>query len=70
MPITYGLWPAIEVQTMVRYSAYLEIADDGRCMAHVLDLPGCIVRAPTRDDALSRVPESIRETHATRPLPG
>jgi predicted RNase H-like HicB family nuclease len=43
------------------YSVYLETADDGRCMAHVLDLPGCIVRAPTRDEALSRVPEAIGE---------
>ncbi|MFQ6102341.1 MAG: DinB family protein [Anaerolineae bacterium] len=65
---------------MIHYRVYLEIADDGRCMAHVLNpstgdstasphssgqaLPGCIVRAPTRDEALSRVPEATRETHA------
>lgn len=49
---------------MPHHSVYLETADDGRCMAHVLDLPGCIVRAPTRDEALSRVPEAISETLA------
>jgi uncharacterized damage-inducible protein DinB/predicted RNase H-like HicB family nuclease len=39
----------------------LEIAADGRCMAHVLELPGCFVRAPTRDEALSRLPDAIRD---------
>lgn len=49
---------------MTRYPVYVEIADDGRCMAHVLDLPGCIVRAPSREEALSQVPAAIRATHA------
>ncbi len=49
---------------MTCYAVYLEIADDGRCMAHVLDLPGCIARAPTRDEALNQTPGAIRETHA------
>lgn len=49
---------------MSRHPVYLEIGQDGRCMAHVLDLPGCIARAPTRDEALSRVPDAIRETRA------
>jgi len=31
---------------MTRYSVYLEIADDGRRMAHMPSLPGCTVRAP------------------------
>lgn len=30
-------------------------------MAHVLDLPGCTVRADTREEALRQLPESIRE---------
>ncbi|HIE37753.1 MAG TPA: DUF664 domain-containing protein [Anaerolineae bacterium] len=47
-----------------RYAVYLEMAEDGRCMAHVPDLPGCIVRASDRDEALRRVPEAIRETLA------
>jgi len=49
---------------MTRYPIYLEIADDGRCMAHVLGLPGCIVRAPSRDEALRRMPDAIRDYHA------
>jgi len=49
---------------MTCYPIYLETAPDGRCMAHVLDLPGCIARAPTRDETLARVPAAIREYHA------
>ena len=57
---------------MIHYPVYLEIADDGRCMAHVLSpstgsgqaLPGCTVRAPSRDEALRRLPEAIRDYHA------
>jgi uncharacterized damage-inducible protein DinB/predicted RNase H-like HicB family nuclease len=57
---------------MTRYRVYLEIADDGRCMAHVLDpstgsgqaLPGCIARASSRDDALCQLPDAIRDYHA------
>jgi len=49
---------------MARYAVYLEIAEDGRCMAHVPDLPGCIVRALDRDETLRQVPEAIREAHA------
>lgn len=45
---------------MACYAAYLESADDGRCLAHILDLPGCVVRAPTRQDALCQLPEAIR----------
>jgi len=43
------------------YQVYLETVDDGRCIAHVLDLPGCVVREPGRDRALRRAPEAIRE---------
>jgi uncharacterized damage-inducible protein DinB/predicted RNase H-like HicB family nuclease len=49
---------------MTRYPVYLEFVDDGRCMAHVLELPGCIVRAPSRDEALRRMPDAIRDYHA------
>jgi predicted RNase H-like HicB family nuclease/uncharacterized damage-inducible protein DinB len=49
---------------MASYSAYLEIAADGTCLAHVLALPGCTVRASTREEALRRLPEAIREYHA------
>ncbi len=47
----------------MRYSVLLEIADDGLCMAHVPDLPGCAVRAPTREEALHQLPEAIRDYH-------
>jgi uncharacterized damage-inducible protein DinB len=49
---------------MTRYPIYLEIADDGRCMAHVLGLPGCIVRALSRDEALRQLHDAIRDYHA------
>ncbi|MBC7234062.1 MAG: DinB family protein [Chloroflexi bacterium] len=49
---------------MVNYAVYLEIASEGRCMAHVLDLPGCTVRAATRDEVLQRLPDAIRAYHA------
>jgi predicted RNase H-like HicB family nuclease/uncharacterized damage-inducible protein DinB len=49
---------------MVCYRVYLEIADDGRCLAHVPALPGCIVLASTRAEALERLPEAIRDHHA------
>ena len=49
---------------MAKYAVYLEIDEDGKCMAHVPDLPGCIVRAPTQDDALRRLPDAIREYRA------
>jgi predicted RNase H-like HicB family nuclease/uncharacterized damage-inducible protein DinB len=49
---------------MTCYSVFLEIADDGLCMAHVLDLPGCIARAPTRGEALRQLPDAIRDYHA------
>lgn len=49
---------------MTCYRVYVEVAGDGLCMAHVPDLPGCIVRAPTRDEALCQLPDAIRKHHA------
>ncbi len=50
---------------MTQHPVYLEIADDGRCLAHVLDRPGCIVHAAQgRDEALRRLPDAIRDYHA------
>jgi uncharacterized damage-inducible protein DinB/predicted RNase H-like HicB family nuclease len=46
------------------FPVHLEIADDGRCMAHVLDLPGCTVRAPSRHEALRRLLDAVRDYHA------
>jgi len=45
---------------MPHYLVYLEIGTGGRCLAHVLDLPGCVVRAPTREAALQDLSEAIR----------
>jgi predicted RNase H-like HicB family nuclease/uncharacterized damage-inducible protein DinB len=50
--------------TVAHYSVYLETGDDGRCMAHVIDLPGCIVHAPMRHEVLRRLPGAIEEYHA------
>jgi predicted RNase H-like HicB family nuclease/uncharacterized damage-inducible protein DinB len=49
---------------VTRYAVYLETADDGRCMAHVLDLPGCIARAPSRAEALVQLRDAIRDYRA------
>jgi hypothetical protein len=59
------------------FDIHLEINRMGRSMAHVLQLPGCIVRAPTPEMALDHVDEAIRQTlfwsdfHAgkARPVP-
>jgi uncharacterized damage-inducible protein DinB/predicted RNase H-like HicB family nuclease len=49
--------------SMEHYSVYLELAHSGLCLAHVPELPGCIVRAPTREDALKQLPDAIRDYH-------
>jgi len=59
---------------MPRYPVYLEIAPsplpspprgedggEGECLAHVLDLPGCTIRASSRAEALARLPAAIRD---------
>jgi predicted RNase H-like HicB family nuclease len=48
---------------MTLYYAYLEIDTDNRCMAHMLDLPGCTARALGRDKVLIKLPDAIREYH-------
>lgn len=46
---------------MARYSVYLEVAESGMCMAHVLDLPGCFARSSTRGWALDGLQRAIRD---------
>jgi predicted RNase H-like HicB family nuclease/uncharacterized damage-inducible protein DinB len=46
---------------MSPYRVYLECADDGLCMAHVPELPGCAVRAPGRTEALILLRDAIRD---------
>lgn len=41
------------------YDAYLELRDDGSCLAQLLDLPGCYSYGPGRDAALSALAASI-----------
>ena len=44
---------------MARYEVYLEVGEDGRAMAHVVDLPGCIGRSETREGVLEALPEAV-----------
>ena len=46
-----------------RYDVYLEGDDQGRWMAHLLDLPGCFVRADSREAALAALPAAIGDYH-------
>ena len=48
---------------MTCYAVYLERAEDGLCMAHVPALPGCMVRATGRDEALGALSGAIRAYH-------
>lgn len=43
------------------YATYIESANDGRCLAHALDLPGCIAPGATCEEALQRLPKAIRD---------
>jgi len=49
---------------VITYPVYLETTDDGRCMAHVLDLPGCFARGQSRMEALQALPGAIQEYYA------
>ncbi|MDQ2741396.1 MAG: type II toxin-antitoxin system HicB family antitoxin [Chloroflexota bacterium] len=43
---------------------YVEVGADGECMAHVLDLPGCISRGHSQDEALDGVPPTVTRYQA------
>ncbi|MCX6028835.1 MAG: type II toxin-antitoxin system HicB family antitoxin [Chloroflexi bacterium] len=45
------------------YSVYLESHPDGRTMAHVPMLPGCMCRKTNRDATLACLPDAIRGHH-------
>jgi uncharacterized damage-inducible protein DinB/predicted RNase H-like HicB family nuclease len=49
---------------MAEIPVYLEIADDGTCMAHAVTLVGCSARAPTQEEALRQLPEAIAAYYA------
>ncbi len=44
---------------MARYRLNLEVGEDGSCMAHVAELPGCIAIGGTRDEAVDRAREAV-----------
>jgi predicted RNase H-like HicB family nuclease len=46
---------------MARYEVTLERGADGTYLAWVNDLPGCAVRARSRDEVLERMPKAIAE---------
>jgi predicted RNase H-like HicB family nuclease len=46
---------------LTTYPVTLERGTDGTYLAWVDDLPGCAVRAASREDVLERLPEAIRE---------
>lgn len=46
---------------MARYTINLELAADGQAMAHVVQLPGCVARAASREQALALLPAAIRD---------
>jgi len=41
--------------------AYLEVRDDGRAMGHVLALPGCFAKGPSREEVIAALPGAIGE---------
>jgi predicted RNase H-like HicB family nuclease/uncharacterized damage-inducible protein DinB len=45
---------------MTLYHAYLEEDSDGRCLAHVPDLAGCIAAGQTRAEAIAALPAAIQ----------
>ena len=46
---------------MAEYAVTLERGSDGTYLAWVDDLPGCAVRAPSRDEVLEQLPSAITE---------
>lgn len=47
------------------YGVYLEIDDEGWCMAHVLELPGCFSLAKSKEEALKGIPDAISDYFGT-----
>ena len=46
---------------MARYRVCLEVGEDGTCMAHVPELPGCFAVGSTREETLERLRGAITE---------
>jgi predicted RNase H-like HicB family nuclease len=43
----------------VTYDAYLEVGQDGRCLALILDLPGCFAEGSTEQEALAALTAAL-----------
>ena len=54
----------VSVQPAAALTVYLECGDKGPCMAHVPSLPGCYVRARTRETALDALPGAVQDHYA------
>lgn len=52
------------MRRVARYAVYLEVGKGELCMAHVLELPGCFVRAASPTQALEALPAAIGEAIA------
>jgi len=44
-----------------KHPVTVEIREDGRTMAHVMDLPGCISKGQVKEEALENIPREIEE---------
>lgn len=55
---------AITGKRTTPYPLYLELDSSGACLAHVPALPGCIVIAKDRKEAIANAPDAIREYFA------
>ncbi|MCL7452080.1 MAG: DinB family protein [Anaerolineae bacterium] len=54
----------VTMQPATALAVYLESADGGPHMAHVPSLPGCYVRAQTREEALAALPKAVQAHYA------
>jgi predicted RNase H-like HicB family nuclease/uncharacterized damage-inducible protein DinB len=46
---------------MKLYKVYLEVREDGRAMAHILELHGCFLKGKSREETIRGIPDSIRK---------
>lgn len=45
---------------MRSYKIFYEIGPDGECLAHALDLPGCVIRGQSQSEVIANLPEAIQ----------
>lgn len=54
----------VTAQPPTALAVYLERREKGPCMAHVPSLPGCYVRARSREEALDALPGAVQDYYA------